>query len=71
MSSDLKQAHAIDGVLELPLTDGHWHRYQTYPFRVTADQLAAYPWLAFCHFPNHIGSIAVDDIAVEPSAPPD
>jgi hypothetical protein len=71
MSSDLKQAHAIDGVLELPLTDGHWHRYQTYPFRVTADQLTEYPWLAFCHFPNHIGSIAVDDIAVEASAPPD
>lgn len=71
LSADLTRAHSIDGVLELPLTDGHWHRYQTYPFRVTAQELADYPWLAFCHFDHHVGSVAVDDIAVETSAPPD
>ena len=54
----------------MPLTDGHWHRYQTYPFRVTAAELAEHPWLAFCH-EQHVGSVAVDDIAVLPSAPPD
>jgi hypothetical protein len=33
-------------------------------------QLAAHPWLGFCHPENHIGSIAVDDISIVPSAPP-
>ena len=29
------------------------------------------PWLTFVHLERHIGSIAVDDIEIEPSAPPD
>jgi hypothetical protein len=70
-SEDLQTTHDLDAILELPATDGKWHLYTTYPFRVTADELAAYPWLTFVHLEKHIGSIAVDDIEVEPSAPPD
>ena len=49
----------------------HERRDQSSVLAYRADQLTEYPWLAFCHFPNHIGSIAVDDIAIEASAPPD
>jgi hypothetical protein len=70
-SEDFTQAHDIDAVLELPATDGKWHLYATYPFRVTAEELAAHPWLAFVHLENHVGSVAVDDISVVPSGPPD
>jgi hypothetical protein len=69
-TDDFKHSHDIDAILELPVTDGKWHLYTTYPFRVTAEELATHPW----RLPppgNHLGSIAVDDISIEPSSPPD
>lgn len=66
MAGDFERSLNVLGAeLKKPIADGAWHEFQSGPFRVPAEQVALYPFLAFRVPMNFLGSIEIDDVAVK------
>lgn len=62
-----RSLNVLGADLRNPVADDAWHAWTSGPFRVPAEQLTLYPFLAFRVPMNFIGTIEIDDVGVEPN----